>query len=267
VIRFVVLALTLVLASVVMPGGGARAQQGQPVVAYPAPFSQIGATATLNVTAASSNVQLGWAAVSPLPNPAPNTAWVCNTGAVAAAVNFGASAVTAATTNFNIPAGSCNLLATNGGQYIAGITASGSTTLTIATGNGDPAGTNTGTATAIIIPSPLPAAGITPTVSSSAENNHVLKASGGNLYGVYAVNLTATAGFLVVVNATSAPADGAILPLACVPLPANGIASLNYQPGPPAVYSTGITAVITSASNCFTKTTGVITGYIGGAVM
>jgi hypothetical protein len=32
------------------------------------------------------------------------------------------------------------------------------------------------------------------------------------------------------------------------------------------VYSTGITAVVTSAANCFTKTTGVITAYIKGAV-
>lgn len=114
-------------------------------------------------------------------------------------------------------------------------------------------------------PSDSSAVGITPTVSGSAGNNLVLKAAAGNLYSVYATNLTATAGFLVVLNATSAPADGAITPLACAPLPANGMASLSYNPGPPAVYSTGITAVITSASTCFTKTTGVITGFIGGA--
>ena len=103
-------------------------------------------------------------------------------------------------------------------------------------------------------------------VSAAAENNHVLKSSAGNLFGVYADNLTATAGFLVVLNATSAPADGAITPLDCVPLPANGNASINYNSGPPASYSTGITVVLTSANTCFTKTTGVITGYIHGAV-
>lgn len=106
---------------------------------------------------------------------------------------------------------------------------------------------------------------LTPTVTSAAGNSLVLKASAGNLYGIYATNLTATAGFLVVLNATSAPADGAITPLACVPLTANGVASVNYNPGPVARYSTGITAVVTSASTCFTKTTGVITAFIAGA--
>jgi hypothetical protein len=117
-----------------------------------------------------------------------------------------------------------------------------------------------------IAPSASATIGQTPVNSAAAENNHVLKASAGNLYGVYATNLTATAGFLVVLNATSAPADGAITPLACVPLTANGVASVNYLPGPPAVYSTGITAIVTSAATCFTKTTGTITAFIAGQV-
>jgi hypothetical protein len=115
-------------------------------------------------------------------------------------------------------------------------------------------------------PSSSSSIGITPVVSASAEATHVLKATPGNLYSVYATNLTSTAGFLVVLNATSAPADGAITPLVCVPLPSNGNATLNFNPGPPEVYSTGITAVITSAATCFTKTTGVITGFISGSV-
>ncbi len=131
--------------------------------------------------------------------------------------------------------------------------------LPVTTGSSDPF-------EVVVVPSSVAADGIVPVVSTSAEATHVLKSSAGNLYGVYAVNLTSTSGFLVVVNATSAPADGAITPLACVSLAANSVASLNYQPGPPAVYSTGITAVITSATTCFTKTTGVITGFIGGAV-
>lgn len=118
----------------------------------------------------------------------------------------------------------------------------------------------------VIVPSSSSADGIVSVVSASAEATHVLKNSPGNLYGVYAVNQTATNGFLVILNLTAAPADGAITPLACVPLAANSVASISYSPGPPAVYSTGITAVITSAATCFTKTTGVITGYIGGAV-
>jgi len=117
-----------------------------------------------------------------------------------------------------------------------------------------------------VIPSGASAASITPVVSSAAEAAHVLKSSGGNLYSVYATNLTTTPGFLVVLNATSAPADGAIAPLDCVPLKPLATAAINYTPGPLAAYSTGITAVVTSASTCFTKTTGVITAFFKGAV-
>ena len=52
-----------------------------------------------------------------------------------------------------------------------------------------------------------------------------------------------------------------------VPLPAGGVASINYAPGPAQRYSTGITAVVSSATTCFTKTTsGGLTAFIGGAV-
>ena len=111
-----------------------------------------------------------------------------------------------------------------------------------------------------------PPSAATPVVSTSAEATHVLKASAGNLRSVYATNLTSTAGFLTVTNAITAQADGAMTPIACVPLPANGTASLVYGDWAPASYSTGITAIITSAATCFTKTTGVITGFISGSV-
>jgi hypothetical protein len=117
-----------------------------------------------------------------------------------------------------------------------------------------------------IIPNSSANAAIVPVVSTAAENSHILKTTAGNLYSVYATNLTATAGFLVLLNASGPPADGAITPLECVPLPANGTASLNYNPGPVARFSTGIVAVATSATSCFTKTTGTITAFFKGAV-
>lgn len=117
-----------------------------------------------------------------------------------------------------------------------------------------------------VAPSSAAGVAITSVVTSAGASSLVLKASAGNLYSTYATNLTGTPGFLVVVNATSAPADGAITPLACVPLPANGAANINYAPGPAQRYSTGITAVVTSATTCFTKTTsGGLTAFIGGA--
>lgn len=108
--------------------------------------------------------------------------------------------------------------------------------------------------------------GIRPVVSAAGEATHVIKAAPGNLYSVYATNHTATAGFLIVLNAVSAPGDGAVTGvLDCVPLPASGVASINYAPGPPKVYSVGIVAVVSSGANCFTKTTGTITAFISGS--
>lgn len=114
----------------------------------------------------------------------------------------------------------------------------------------------------VAMPSAAFAQGSTPVVSGSAGATLVVKASPGTLYSIYATNHTATAGFLVVLNLTAAPADGAITPLDCIPLPANGFAV--YNPLRPSAYSVGITAVVTSAAVCFTKTTGVITGFIKG---
>lgn len=105
--------------------------------------------------------------------------------------------------------------------------------------------------------------GAAPAVTPAAAATLVIKGSRGSLFTITAANQTATAGFLVVVNATSAPVDGAITPLACAALPANGNASISYTSGLPAAYSVGITAILTSGANCFTKTTGVITGFIG----
>lgn len=121
-----------------------------------------------------------------------------------------------------------------------------------------------------LAPSSSSSVGVTPVVSTSAEASHVLKATPGNLYSVYAQNLTSTAGFLQVFNATSAPVDGAVTPLACVGLPAGGsgagAASIDFGVIP-SVYSTGITAVVSSATTCFTKTTsGGLTAFISGSV-
>jgi hypothetical protein len=107
---------------------------------------------------------------------------------------------------------------------------------------------------------------VVPVVSASAEKGHVLKATAGHLYSAYATNVTATAGFLVLIDAAAVPTDGAITPIACIPLPASGAASFNYSPSPPGQFSTGIVAAATSASSCFTLTTGTITAFFSGLV-
>lgn len=116
------------------------------------------------------------------------------------------------------------------------------------------------------VPTALSEGAITPVTVSSGQTL-VLKNTAGNLYGVYATNLTASAGFLVLGNVASAPADGAVTPIECIPIAANGNASINYNGAPPAAFSTGITAWLSSASVCTTKTTsGALAGFIKGMV-
>jgi hypothetical protein len=127
--------------------------------------------------------------------------------------------------------------------------------------------------TPVAVTSPAPsssaALGIAPVVSSGSVSSLIIKNSPGNTYSAYATNSTANTGFFVLLNAISVPADGAMAPLACVPISPNGVASINYAPGPPGVFSTGIVAVMTSAATCFTKTTsggGAVTAFISGSV-
>lgn len=107
--------------------------------------------------------------------------------------------------------------------------------------------------------------GITPVVSASLEASHVLNSTSApaSLYSAYATNLTGgTTGYLMLFNATSAPVDGAVTPLVCTPFDSTGRAQAFYNQ--PAIFSVGITAVVSSGANCFTKTTGVLTAFLSG---
>lgn len=120
--------------------------------------------------------------------------------------------------------------------------------------------------TARTAPSAAAGIGLTPTVSPSPASSLVIKASPGNLYSAYATSNTATAGFFAVINATNAPTSGsAITPLACAPLPASGNGTVSTSGLPPAVFSVGIVALVTSAANCYTYTSGTITAFMSGS--
>jgi hypothetical protein len=116
-------------------------------------------------------------------------------------------------------------------------------------------------------PSPTPSAGITPGVAGSASSSLVLKAAAGNLYSVYA-NSTVS-GYLMVFNATSAPMNGSTTAgvaandmVQCVGPSTNPF--LSFNPGPPEVYSVGITAAF-SSTGCATLTLSA-TAFIHGSV-
>lgn len=111
--------------------------------------------------------------------------------------------------------------------------------------------------------------GIVPVVGGSAVSSLVLKGSPGSLYSVYAACTSAC--WLMVFNATAAPSNGGTTAgssasnmVECVPIGAGSIGGVNYGMGPPAVYTTGITATISSTA-CATLTLSTV-GFIHGMV-
>lgn len=118
------------------------------------------------------------------------------------------------------------------------------TTPTVAAGNG-----------VVETPSSEAAAGLTPVSSSSLEANHVIKASPGNLYSFNVSvdsTLSAVAWWLMIYNATAAPADGAVTPAKCYAFPA-GTTSYSAAFPLPIGLGTGITMGV-STTGCLTKT-------------
>ena len=192
-----------------------------------------------------------------------NGALASITGALPTGGNVIGGVTQSGTWNIGTLTGITNALPT-GGNVIGGVTQSGtwntndtqSGTWTVQPGN------TANTTPWLDSPTPQSGAGvsITPVVSASAESNHVLKASAGNLYRV---RVTATVGgYLMLFNATSAPADGAVTPQSCTNVPANQTVEIDHLI--PDRFTTGITAVY-SSTGCFTKTASA-TALIEGSV-
>lgn len=119
------------------------------------------------------------------------------------------------------------------------------TTPTIAAGSG-----------VVPAPSSESTAGLPTAASPALASNLVVKESAGNLY---AFNISAdptlsgAAWWLMIFNATSAPADGAVTPAKCYAFP-SGTTSYSASWGIIPLYlGTGITLVV-STTGCFTKT-------------
>lgn len=101
-----------------------------------------------------------------------------------------------------------------------------------------------------------------PVNSAAGEASHVFLNKAGVLYGFSATNSSATAGFVLVYNATSAPGDGAVTPIACYALPATSTIGVAFTPLPLAM-STGITLVFSTGANCFTQTSSAVAFFLG----
>jgi len=102
---------------------------------------------------------------------------------------------------------------------------------------------------------------VVPVVSGAAGSNIVLKTGSGQLNALSA-QIGATGGYVMIFDATSAPADGAVTPKYCWQVPANGGMALSWPT--PAIFSAGI-VVVFSTTGCFTKTASS-TAFFSGQV-
>jgi hypothetical protein len=109
------------------------------------------------------------------------------------------------------------------------------------------------------VPTSDTTAAATSAQTSVAASNLVVKASAGNLY---ALNCCAggTAGYVMVFNLTSTPADGAVTPRKVFTCAANTSVSVTFNP--PLKFDTGITLVF-SSTGPFTKT-GSSSAFLSG---
>lgn len=102
-------------------------------------------------------------------------------------------------------------------------------------------------------------------VSSAAlEASHILKPTTGNLYLLTAL-IGATGGFLMLFDATTVPADGAVTPAYTVPIPSaggTGFVAIDWA-NAPAHFVNGIVAVF-STTGPFTKTASATAAFFAG---
>jgi hypothetical protein len=113
-----------------------------------------------------------------------------------------------------------------------------------------PAGTNNIGGVSLFPPANATANALVPTASAAVSAGVVVKASAGNLFA-WRVTAGASAGYVLVLNSATIPADGAVTPLDCVPVAAN--ASVGTEHMYPDRHATGI-VIVFSTTGCYTKT-------------
>lgn len=94
--------------------------------------------------------------------------------------------------------------------------------------------------------------------SAAAENNTVAQPSQSTLLSACYTNQSVNDLTLLVFNSATVPADGAVTPILCGPIPkATGtLVSVGcYTPPAPVNFSTGLSVAVSSGAACYTKTT------------
>lgn len=102
--------------------------------------------------------------------------------------------------------------------------------------------------------------------TATAAGSLILKASAGNLYGLSVTSSNSTAGFVMVFDSATVPADGTVTPRFCYYLSApNSVADswLTY----PVPFVNGIVVVFSTGSTCYSKTISATGIFISGQVL
>lgn len=93
---------------------------------------------------------------------------------------------------------------------------------------------------------------VLPNASTALEASHIAKSTSARVTGA-SVTTGATGGYLMLFNANSVPADGAVTPAKCVYAPANNTTSISADPGTWWNFQSGLVLVF-STTGCLTKT-------------
>ena len=215
------------------------------------------------LAASSVPIVLTAAQLSTLTPPAAITNYSLETGGNLAttATNTGTTATNTGTTNTNVGApgstacstdtGSCNINALS--QRIAQRISS----LITALGSPFQAGGSVGNTSFGAIPQPSSSStnGLTPSTTAALASSQVVKGSAGNLYSFNISadsTLSGAAWWIMIYDATTAPADGGVTPAKCYAM-ASGTTSYSAAFPVPVAFATGITIGV-STTGCFTKT-------------
>lgn len=94
----------------------------------------------------------------------------------------------------------------------------------------------------------------------AVAGGYVLSSTSAYLTG-YNVTSGASAGYVMLFDATAVPADGAVTPARCLPLAASTGLERDYRAGP-LWFKNGV-VIVFSTTGCFTKTASA-TAYIAG---
>jgi hypothetical protein len=101
-----------------------------------------------------------------------------------------------------------------------------------------------------------------PCNSAAIEGSHICKAAKGVLDSA-AVTTGASAGFWMIFDSATVPADGAVVPAKCFSVGATS--SLSIGPGLNIPFNTGIVFVFSTGANCATKTVSATAWFMGQA--